>query len=53
MIIALQKEFIGDLNVSTIDYTINTQIAKCIIVNDHNNNLTSKHQIPLRSLFDT
>jgi hypothetical protein len=53
MIIALQKEFIGDPNVSVIDYTINTQLTKCIIVNDHNNNLTSKHKILLKSLFDT
>jgi hypothetical protein len=43
MIIALQKEFIGDPNVSAIDYTKNTQLAKCIIMNDHHSNLTSKH----------
>jgi hypothetical protein len=53
MIIALQKEFIGNPNVLAIDYTKNTQLAKCIIMNDHHNNLTSKHETLLRSLFDT
>lgn len=53
MIITLQKELIGDPNVSIINYTRNTQLAKCIIMNDHHNNVTSTHKTLLRSLFHT
>ncbi len=53
MITTFQKEFIGDPNVSTIDYTINTQLAKCIIMNDHHINLTFEQKTLMRSLFDT